>query len=256
MFIEKKMMPNHNTKKSMWYGVSIIVYDFMLWTTLISPVYIDEPLKFIISIVYDILSGLIKFTIVVFIIGMFIYIIVLLKRLYKNYKPHLIKSAIYAVIAYAVYLIFLVDFIAWVDRFEIFKSDIFFFMPVIRRMGPIVIYLILLASITVISYARDNYVKFNRVFHLTFVLMIGYFIFYALFAFIGIYFKIDVILPGESISILPIGIYALTIFGIWLTVLSRLIIKYNEDVTFGVIYAYKAIIVSVCILRIVFLVIG
>lgn len=255
MFVERMSTPDHIIKKSMWYGVLIIVSDFVLKTILNFNMYTGSPFKFLFTVFSIIVGGLIVLPFLVLIVAIFVYIIILLKRLYRRNEPSVIKSVLYTIPVYLIYFLRVRGLFRPFGDFGYLKSEFLFFIPALDLIGPLLCYIVLVFMIIIISYARDNHIMIQKVFYQALVLYFSYFVIYATLVIYKVFGAILLLIPGSETTPVFIDVfsYFFTIVGIWFTIFVFFISRKNDDKSKEVIFSYKAIVVVTFILLAIFI---
>ncbi|QWB96231.1 hypothetical protein KHQ89_01980 [Mycoplasmatota bacterium] len=256
MFIERLKSPKQVIVKSLWYGIFIIISDFILRTmavnqeqpywSLIDDRYVGNQIRGynIFQLGLDILKGLFIVLIWILIIVFIVFCVKLLIRLFQKYKLNIGQSIIFTVLTHLVLTVYM-SLILDISVMEVLQSHVLFLIPLNGVLGALVNYAALFVLTTIVVYVKDNTVKINRVFHLASIFYLGYALFQILILMNPLFWALNIKLGIMIDSIVAFKYYFMTVIGIWFTIFAFGISRNDDDVAKEVIYVYKAIIVLI-----------
>ena len=255
MFLEKMKSHVYVIKTSLWYGIIVIVTDFVLRTTLVYNETVIELNQWndmlaaatvpynAWNIFVDLLLGYFLAAVWILLVVGVIYGIGRLKALFNKVKPNVQHSLIHAgivIVGYAAYSLLIVPLYSTLADLQ---SQSFFAIEALGYFQMFVVYLVLIIGVLVILYIRENAINLERILHMSFVIFVGIVAFYVLILVNPLFWLLvnGLVSLGETTT--AFSYFFLTIAGPILTVGVYMISRTNDDVSKDVIFVYKAIIV-------------
>jgi hypothetical protein len=265
MFIERLKSTGQEIKNSLWYGIFIIITDFIFRTIIINGNNVESTFSSLIYIKRDITvykwytypidllrSSLVLFACIAIIIGIAIMIKYLV-RLYHRFKPSILRSLMHmamVIIFSAVYVYIYAKISPHMGELQAGAIANMLFLSIPRLL---ISYSIIILLVIVITYVKNQSIDLKNVFHLTFVIYLGYTLGLVLITIMPILWKpVDYLLIDGKPNV-SFRYYFSTIIGIVLTIITYFITRVKNETSQDVIYSYKAIVVLIYVAYLIFM---
>lgn len=264
MWIENIKTPKDKIKKSMWYGVWLIVADFILRTIIINHEssssfdYAIKPAKRMIegyawyAYIWDLIKGSLLFLSWITVIVVIIVFIKILISMYKKFIPKIHVSV-------AKTLILLLSFMGYVYfisvstlGIDLFASHTFLEMIPRSMLNLFVMYLILLVFFIAASYLKNQSVDIKRIFHLVFIVYLGYVGLLVVFLLNPFFWKFISWLLEHGDTIVSFRYYFSVVIGIVLTITTYITTRYKDERSQDFIFSYKAMVMLIYVAYLIF----
>lgn len=264
MLIENIKTSKDKIKDSMWFGFWLVITDFIFRTIIINRWDISQfffrlkAVKRMISgyrwysYLIDLLKGSLLFMVWILIVVALICLIKVMIQIYKKSMSMIVVSVIKTIVLGIVFMGYMYLLTHLSPAFEQIQAEAIFNIVPIGLLRMAMTYMIMVVLFVIISYAKNQSVDLKRMFHLAFVIYLGYIVALVIFITNPLFWKIVIWLLEQGSMIVAFQYYFSTVIGIVLTLATFIITRNKNERSQDVLFSYKAILVLIYMTYMIF----